>query len=61
LTESRNPGRLPVGHVVFRVLLASLVVILIVAAVIAAVLHRGGELALGRIVWDAVKHGALPW
>jgi hypothetical protein len=61
MIESPNPGRLPVGHVVFRVLLASLVVTLIVAGVIVVVLHRSGELAVGRTVWGAVKHWALPW
>jgi hypothetical protein len=60
MTES-NPGRPPVGHVVFRGLLASLVIALIGVAVIIAVLHRSGELAVGRIVWGAVKHWALPW
>lgn len=61
MMESRSPGRLPVGHVVFRVLLASLVVALIATAFIAAVLYRAGELEVGRIVWGAVKHWALPW
>lgn len=61
MTESRNPGHLPVGHVIFRVLLASLVVSLMVAALLLVVLHRAGGLAFGRIVWGAVKHWALPW
>ncbi len=61
MTESPDPDRLPVGHVVFRVLLASLVVALVVTAVILAVLHRAGELAVGQIAWGAVKRWAVPW
>lgn len=61
MTESPDPGHLPVGHVIFRVLLASLVVSLMVAALLLVVLHRAGELAFGRNVWGVVKHWALPW
>jgi hypothetical protein len=52
---------MPVGHVISRVVLGSLVVSLVVAAVVLAVLHGAGELAVGRIVWGSVKNWALPW
>jgi hypothetical protein len=61
MTENNNSGRLPLGHVVFRVLLTCLVVALIIATVVVVVLHRSGELAVGRNVWGAVRHWALPW
>jgi hypothetical protein len=61
MTESPDPGHPPVGHVIFRVLLASLVISLMVAALLLVVLHRAGGLAMGRILWDSVKRWALPW
>ena len=61
MTESRGPGRKPVGHIISRAFLASLVVSLLVAAAILGVLHLVDELALGRIVWGSVKNWALPW
>lgn len=61
MTDGPDPGRLPVGHVVLRRLLAGLVIALVATAVIAAVLHRASELAFGQMAWNAVKHWALPW
>ena len=61
MTESRGPRRLPVSHVISRMLLGSLVLSLVVAAVALAVLHAADELAVGRIVWGSVTNWALPW
>ncbi len=61
MTEDRKPGHMPLGHVIFRVLLGALVVLLVVAAVVLAVLHHTGELTVGRNVWGSVKKWALPW
>jgi hypothetical protein len=61
MTESRRPRRIPVGHVISRVLLGSLVVLLVAAAAVLAVLHGASELTVGRIVWGSVKNWALPW
>jgi len=60
MTESRGPGRMPVSHVISRVLLATLVVSLVAAAVVLAILHGASELAFGARIWGAVKHWALP-
>jgi hypothetical protein len=61
VTESRNPQRVPVSHVVFRVLLGSIVASLLVIATVLAVLHHATELTAGRNVWVDVKKWALPW
>lgn len=60
MTESRKPGRMPIGHRLSRLLLGNLVVALVMTALVLAVLHTDGELAIGRIVWASVKHWALP-
>jgi hypothetical protein len=52
---------MPVGHVIFRVLLGSLVVSLVVAALVLVVLHGASELAAGRLAWGSVENWALPW
>jgi hypothetical protein len=61
MTEGRQPRRLPVSHLVSRVLLATLVASMVVAAVVLAILHGASELAFGDSIWGAVKHWTLPW
>jgi hypothetical protein len=61
VTESRWPKDIPVGHIISRVFLASLVVSLVVTAVVLVVLNGADELAIGRIVWGSVRNWALPW
>ena len=56
-----KPGRMPVGHVIFRVLLGSVVVSLVAAALVLVVLHGASELAAGRLAWGSVENWALPW
>jgi hypothetical protein len=61
MTESRRPRHVPVGHLISRGLLCSLVLSLVVAGVVLVVLHGASELAVGWVVWGSVKNWALPW
>ena len=58
MTESRGPDHIPVGHVISRVLLASMVVSLVVSVAVLAVLHGAGEVKVGSIIYNSVKNWA---
>jgi hypothetical protein len=60
MIRRRDSGDLPATHVIARMSLGGFVALLFLAALAFAVFWRGYELALERVVADAVKSWLLP-
>lgn len=56
----RNPGDLPVSHVIARISLGTFIALLFLTALAIVVLWRGHELALARTWADAFRARLLP-
>jgi hypothetical protein len=56
----RNPGDLPVSHVIARITLATFVALLFLTALALVVFRGGDELAFERMVAGAVKSWLIP-
>lgn len=61
MTDERQREGLPLDHIVARWALVAFVVAILAASAALIILRGPAELEVGKAIWAAVRHWAIPW